>query len=233
MSLKPNWIVYGMLLAVALGFGWGYHWCKGTKDAEIAKVLVESEALKESENAAKVQAGQFEQTAKDAEARGLDAEAAADAAGREVDRLKAKLAHLTGHPLAPLPGIDLVDGPGPDTEVGVLRQLVSAQDTKITAQDAQITALEQANAARRGQVDQLNAALRAADARAGLLESQLRNMARPRPWAAGAVYGSDGMAGGSVERDLGPFRVGVDVVRHKLPGGNTTLEAVGRILVRF
>ena len=124
MMLNWKYIAGGALLVAALGFGWGYHWCKGTKDAEIAKVLVESEALKESENAAKVQAGQFEQTAKDAEARGLDAEAAADAAGREVDRLKAKLARLTGHPLAPLPDIDLVAEPGPDTEVGVLRQLV-------------------------------------------------------------------------------------------------------------
>jgi predicted kinase len=41
------------------------------------------------------------------------------------------------------------------------------------------------------------------------------------------------MAGGTVERDLGPIRVRFDVVRHRLPGGNSTIEAVTGLMVRF
>jgi hypothetical protein len=55
---------------------------------------------------------------------------------------------------------------------------------------------------------------------------------QPRPWAAGAIYGTS-TAGAFVERDLGPFRAGVDVVRRVLPAGNTTVDATARLGWRF
>jgi hypothetical protein len=57
--------------------------------------------------------------------------------------------------------------------------------------------------------------------------------AAPRHWAAGVTYGSNGTAGATVERDLGPFRVGVDVVRCSTSTGNSTLEAMARAAWRF
>ena len=54
-----------------------------------------------------------------------------------------------------------------------------------------------------------------------------------RVWAAGASYGSNGTAGAFVERDLGPFRAGVDVMKRPAGNGNSTLEAVGRLAYRF
>ena len=59
--------------------------------------------------------------------------------------------------------------------------------------------------------------------------------ARPKDlnWAAGAVYGTDGTIGAYVTRDLGFVQVGLDVVRHQLPSGPTTLEAQAHAGFRF
>jgi hypothetical protein len=52
-------------------------------------------------------------------------------------------------------------------------------------------------------------------------------------WAAGAVYGTDNTVGAYVTRDLGLVRVGLEVVRRPVLGGQTTLEAIGNIGWRF
>jgi hypothetical protein len=54
-----------------------------------------------------------------------------------------------------------------------------------------------------------------------------------RPWAAGITYGSNGTLGPAAERDLGPFRVAVALVRRPIGNGNTTIEAQGTALWRF
>jgi hypothetical protein len=54
-----------------------------------------------------------------------------------------------------------------------------------------------------------------------------------RPWAAGIVYGTSQTMGAFVERDLGPIRAGVDVVRRVLPAGNATIDASARLGWRF
>ena len=53
------------------------------------------------------------------------------------------------------------------------------------------------------------------------------------PWAAGVSYGTDATAGAWIERDYSVVRVGMDVVRRTLPGGQTTLEAVARLGISF
>ncbi|MCK9566512.1 MAG: hypothetical protein M0Q43_10750 [Methanothrix sp.] len=189
--------------------------------AQVAQVLAENEKLKGQEDALKHAEATARQDAADADARGVDKD-------RLVKAIQAKLAKVTGKPLDPLPGINGVDIPGPDgaTEVVVLRELVAAQDARHETDEERIKARDR-------QIDAQGKALILADLRADILESQLRSMTKPRSWAAGVAYGSDGQMGVSVERDLGPVRIGADVVRHRLPGNNTTLEAVGRLLWRF
>lgn len=199
--------------------GWYSEHSRGV--AQAAQVLAENEKLKEQEDALKHAEATARQDAADADARGVDKD-------RVVQALKAKLAKITGKPLDPLPDINGVDIPGPDgaTEVVVLRELVAAQDARHETDEERIKARDR-------QIDAQGKALILADLQADILESQLRSMANPRTWAAGVAYGSDGQMGVSVERDLGPVRIGADVVRHRLPGNNTTLEAVGRLLWRF
>ena len=199
--------------------GWYSERSRGVSQA--VKVLAENEKLKGQEDALKRSEATARQDAADADARGVDKD-------RMVKALQAKLAKITGKPLDPLPGINGVDIPGPDsaTEVVVLRELVTAQDTRHETDEERIKARDR-------QIDAQGKALILADLRADILESQLRSMTKPRTWAAGVAYGSDGQMGVSAERDLGPVRIGADVVRHRLPGNNTTLEAVGRLLWRF
>jgi len=64
--------------------------------------------------------------------------------------------------------------------------------------------------------------------------STLRAAITPaRPWAAGIVYGTSQTMGAFLERDLGPIRAGVDVVRRVLPAGNATIDASARLGWRF
>ncbi len=237
---KLGYVALAMLLCGIGGTIYGVHWQKVRDAAAATKTLQENEKLKESERAAVVQAGQFEQTAEDATARGLDAKAEKDAASAEVARLKSRLASIkmstSSASADALPDVSVVgpmSGGLSDSVVSIQSELIAAQDVRYEAQGKQLVATEQARDAYKSESVQLKVALKVADDRAAILEAQIRSMAKPRPWAAGAVYGSDGMAGGSVERDLGPLRVGVDVVRHKLPGGDSKLEAVGRVYVRF
>jgi hypothetical protein len=52
-------------------------------------------------------------------------------------------------------------------------------------------------------------------------------------WAAGGLYGTDSTAGAFVERDFSAVRVGIDVVRRPIAGGQTTVEAIARVGIRF
>jgi hypothetical protein len=54
-----------------------------------------------------------------------------------------------------------------------------------------------------------------------------------RPWAVGLIYGTSQTMGAFMERDLGPIRAGVDVVRRVLPAGNATIDASARLGWRF
>jgi hypothetical protein len=97
-------------------------------------------------------------------------------------------------------------------------------DTKKTVADqrAALEAMTLADLERRAQVRNLQGEV---------LQLRASDSARPRErrWAVGATYSTDGSAGGWVERNLGPVRIGVDVVRRITPGRQSTLEAVGRI----
>jgi hypothetical protein len=53
------------------------------------------------------------------------------------------------------------------------------------------------------------------------------------PWAVGGIYGTSQTWGAFVERDMGPFRTGVDVVRRALPSGTATIDTTARLGWRF
>jgi hypothetical protein len=195
--------------------------------AQAVKVLAENEKLKGQEDALKHSEATARQDAADADARGVDKD-------RMVKDLQSELAKLRAQANPMVSG-----GPEqyPDTgSIGALADVVGQTELMqqiITAQDARHETDEERIKARDRQIDAQGKALILADLRADILESQIRSVTKPRTWAAGVAYGSDGQMGVSVERDLGPVRIGADVVRHKLPGNNTTLEAVGRLLWRF
>ncbi len=208
-----------VLACIGGGIAYGVHWQRARDAAVITKTLDENQKLKDSEDAAKAARDRFKQIAMDLDARGM-------AKDKSIADLKTKYARITGHPLDPLPGISVMDVPGPDTaeEVVVLRELVKAQDDRHENDEARIKARDAAYEAQ-------GRALKTADDRANLLEAQLRSMAKVRPWAAGAAY--NGQIGASVERTWGPVVVGLDIIQRRLPGGGSTSEAVGRVLWRF
>lgn len=92
-----------------------------------------------------------------------------------------------------------------DTQQALHTAITAAADYKQAAQDSQAEAA------------QLRAAL----------------TVRQKAWAVGGLYGTDSSLGAWVERDLGVVRVGVDVVRRPIAGGQTTLEAIARLGIRF
>ena len=108
------------------------------------------------------------------------------------------------------------------------------KDRLISDQAAAITALSAQNADLKASVQDLKKGADGLKAENLQLRSTVSTLqAQCRPWAAGVVYGTNGTIGGSVERDLGPFRAGVDVVRRSIGGGQTTLEALGHLSIRF
>ena len=101
-------------------------------------------------------------------------------------------------------------------------------DTKKSLADtqAQANALATANLERQAQVKDLQGEV-----------AQLRAAIASRPsdlhWALSGIYGSSQTIGAGLEYDVSVVRVGIDVVRHQLPNGQDTLEAVGRLGVKF
>lgn len=208
-----------VLVCIGGGIAYGVHWQR-TRDADvITQTLGENQKLRESEDVAKSARDQFKQAALDLDARGVGKD-------KTIADLKAKYARITGHPIDPLPGISIVDVPGPGIaeELVVLRELVRAQDGRHDNDEARIRARDAAYEAQ-------GKALKAADDRASLLETQLRSTAKPRPWAAGVAY--NGQIGASVERTWGPVVLGLDIIQRRSPGGGSTPEAVVRVLWRF
>lgn len=106
-------------------------------------------------------------------------------------------------------------------------RLISDQAKTITDQGAQIADMKSA-------VRDLQLGANGLKAEVVQLRSTITTLqGQQRPWAMGVAYGTDGTIGGSVDRDLGPFRAGVDVVRRSIGGGQTTIEAIGRVSFRF
>jgi hypothetical protein len=171
-----------------------------------------------------VEVHQTEAVTHDQEAEAQKPQANSNAA--EVARLRGELAVLRNAP-KPDPGHVGLDAPVPD-----LQPIVDKQCELISAYKVQVEGLE-------GNVATLTLARDSwrSMAQASQQESaQLRVVIASRPsysWAAGGSYGTDKQVGAWIEKDSGRLRYGLDVVRHQLAGGNSTLEAVARLGWRF
>ena len=142
----------------------------------------------------------------------------------EVARLRHPNPGPTSSPQTPaLPGLEPAASPEDLAPlVARLDLLTAAQDRKLQDQASQIITLTMSR-------DEWRLSAKAAQAESLQLRSALASQkALEHVWAVGGSYGTDRQCGVWVERDLGPVRVGVDIVRHPLPGGNSTLEAVAR-----
>ena len=203
------------VLALAFGFALG----RGLGHAQVAaavKAADRQEAIATTDHAQGVQ--------HDQEASNRAPVLAADDA--EVERLE-KLADPAPDPApAPaLPGSEVV-GPPPVVVVDAEHLLVAALKKDLADTKDQLATVSLARDAYRSE-----AYARAQECTQ--LRAALAAVPRELRWSAGGVYGTAQTLGGYVERDLGPFRVGLDIVRRQLAGGQYTLEAVGRAGIRF
>ena len=132
-------------------------------------------------------------------------------------------------PAAPTPD-SLPLGP-PAVVVGDPRDaLVAALKKDLTDTQAQLHTMTLAATASQKEAQDYRQAVADAQAEVAQLRAAL---AVRHPWAAGVSYGTDATAGAWIERDYSVVRVGMDVVRRTLPGGQTTLEAVARLGISF
>jgi hypothetical protein len=234
MTAKGYLIVAGLLLAGGAGLGW---WARGGG---------------KNQSAALAQAAQQDQTAAAADTQGAQHGQEAQVAAQAVTTDKAavadkdaKLAQLQAEVIrlrqlqpgvvrpAGAPGAAAADAlPVPvgaaldaakdqlisaeDADRGVLKQDLADTTTQLAATQAEDASHQQAEAGYKAEAATLRGAIEP-----------------PRPMAVGLIIGTSQTIGAFVERDLGPIRAGVDVVRHVLPTGPATIDATARLGWRF
>ena len=230
MTFKGYLIAAALLLAGGIGLGW---WARGGGKSQPA-ALAQADKKDQVAAAAYTQGDQHGQEAKTTAGTVAKDEAAAAGTGAEVAKLQAEVARLRKLHAAPVcpagaPGAAPAD-PGAQP-VGA--DLDAAKDQLITAEDADRGALHQDLADTKTELaqtrDEAASFRRAADSFQAESATLRSAIVPPRPWAAGVIYGTSSTVGAFLERDLGPFRAGVDVVRHVLPAGTATIDASARL----
>jgi hypothetical protein len=142
---------------------------------------------------------------------------------KEVARLKAEVARLKQEATVIPPALGAAN---PALDI--------AKDQLIAAQGEQVQDLEQQVENLTLSRDAWKASAEASQRETGNLHTALGKQPSYRPRAISLIYGTDKTMGVGAEYDMGPVRVGLDVVRHPAGAtGRTTLEAVGRIGWRF
>jgi hypothetical protein len=233
MTFKGYLIAAVLLLAGGTGLGW---WARGGKSqpAALAQAAQQDQTGSTAYDAG-VQHGQEAKTtapevAKD-EAAVADKNATVAQLQAEVARLR-KLQPGAVRP-AGAPGAAAADA----LPVPVGTPLEAAKDQLITAEDADRGALNQDLADTKTQLGQTQAEAASFQQSADAYKAEtvtLRSAIVPaRPTAAGIIYGTSQTIGAFIERDFGPIRAGVDVVRHVLPAGPATVDATARVGWRF
>lgn len=217
MSLRTKLLLGLTALLMLLGVATSIKACRARKAAAVATTQAAQAgtqgALDESHAQGAYQAAQQLQPVI------VRDDTAVAAAHAEVERLRAALA------------VALQQAPVQDP---AREALIAAQATENAAQATEIQDLKARGA-------DLEAAYTAQVKATGDYKAQAASLQvandllrrAQRPWAAGASVGTDSSKGVWAERDLGPVRVGVDVIRRPATGGSTTLEAIARVGWRF
>jgi FtsZ-binding cell division protein ZapB len=156
-------------------------------------------------------------------------DAAVARARAAVDRLAVLHSGSAAHSTAPAGDAT----PQPVHAPVVVAPLDAAKDVLISALTKDVADLKAANASL-AQADQERQA-QVKDLKAEVVQLRASIAARPPElrWAVLGIYGTNQSAGASVEYDRGAFRAGLDVVRRQVSGGQSTVEALGRVGMRF
>jgi hypothetical protein len=113
-------------------------------------------------------------------------------------------------------------------------ELLSDKDLQISDRDARLDLAEKRFSAEhsRAEAEHNRAeALQGALLQSQAAETAAKHLAATR-WGAGISFGTDSSRGAWVERDFGPLRAGVDVIRRQLNGGSQW-EANARVGIHF
>jgi len=221
--MTPKTILYGVAaLAVAVVLGvTRYAWIHHHQTVQVHAADVSH-----------AQAVTHQATAEVHDANAASLQPQVNAATDEILRLRAEVERLrhkapAGHNLPP-------STPQPIQDPVDLAPLVAKQDELIKAQDDKIQILEARDKERVAGEAEWKASNKALQAEVTSLRGALASQkSLDHGWGIGASYGSDRGPGLSVEKAIGPIRASMDVIKHPLPGGNSTLEARARIVWSF
>lgn|GEM_PF-6732364 len=220
------YLAYAALGILALaGFG---GW-RAYQAHQAALHLQKANQLETSQASHGAKAETHEQIAEEAQARIPADDAAVAAARAALARVALHQPRPDVHPADTLPGTPAHPDPAPV----VLAPMDAAKDTLIEALTKEVADLKTANAAL-AQGDQERQA-QVKDLQAEVLQLRASIAARPRDlhWSASVIYGTNQAVGAGVGRDWGVVHAGLDVIRRPVAGGQTTLEALGRLGFHF
>jgi len=223
MTAKGYLIVAGLLFAAGAWSGWA---ARGYGQHQVAQAALTAAATIDATATAAMTQGVS--SAQVAQAQEPAIQAAHSKVDADRNRLQADERAAAG-PVRP----DSAGSAGPAAPV-----VESAVDMD---KDRLITDLTVENGALRIQNTDLKAAVESLEQAAngfqreaaGLRLAVQRLGAAEHPWASGLIYGTSQTVGAFVERDFGPIRAGVDVVRRQLPAGNATADVQARLAWRF
>ena len=216
MTARGYIIAAVLLIAGGAGLGW---WARGHGQQAAVTHAATIDATATAALSKGVSIGQAAQTlepAKQAAHSKVDADRTrlqADEVRRGAQPVQPASAGSTGPAAAPVASAVEQDQAQLITDQATENGVVEAQNADL---QASVTSLTQAAQGFQQEASTLRAAITPA-----------------RPWAAGIVYGTSQTMGAFLERDLGPIRAGVDVVRRVLPAGNATIDASARLGWRF
>lgn len=224
MIARSYLIGAALLFAGGIGLGW---WARGAGAKKVATVATQkADQITAAATAALQQGVQHVQAAK-AQDPAIAAAHSAVAASRA--RLQMDQAARAARPVRPA-GAPASEPAGVALGLAVDRD----KDRLITAQAQEIALLRAQGQEKDAAIDALQAAASGFQQAGQVLRPALAQATLPEhPWAAGVIYGTGRAIGAFIERDFGPFRAGVDVIRRQLPAGPATIDTSARLGWRF
>lgn len=221
MTPRAQLLAGGAIALAALLFFGGYALGARKGQAEAAQAIQESSVLKGQVHAFTQESASHKALANQA------GQKAADQA-KTIQEITAKLARFQHagagrQPAVPAQALDGDPAAGPEVDGGeaaLKDQLIQAQAERIVTLETQASEYRQA-------LDTQEQATKVSEQRGDKLQAALAKVADPRNRAFGLIYGPQ-TKGITAEMDLGPIRLGVDVVRRP-----AETEVVGRFLWRY